>query len=218
LQFCEYHSLAVKCGDTLVRHLTDSVSMLEQVKKIMEQRLPGVVLRVPNCMVGNLFEPLWDLYEGSVRLKTLRDLEKSQWLSRDQLQDLANHKLRIMCQHAVATSEFYRNRFNDAGIDAAAVSCIEDLAGLPLLTKNDIRENLADILSSSYRRDDLTPAKTGGSTGVSLQIYCDAKGIERRNAAALRSDKWSGWSLGEPLAAVWGNPPVAVTLNDLHLL
>ncbi len=171
-------------------------------------------MRVPDYLVRDFFQPLWDIYEGSVRLKTLRALEKSQWLTHDELQVSAHEKLKRICEHAVATSPFYRDRFAVAGIDPSKVSCIEDLNRLPLLTKIDVRENLLDILSSAYRKDDLVPAKTGGSTGVALHIYCDAAGVEMRNAAALRSDQWSGWRMGQPLAAVWGNPPRAVTLKN----
>jgi phenylacetate-CoA ligase len=28
-----------------------------------------------------------------------------------------------------------------------------------------------------------------------------------RNGAALRADTWAGWRLGQPMGAVWGNPP-----------
>jgi len=171
-------------------------------------------LRVPDFLVRQLFQPLWDVYEGSVRLKTMGELEKSQWLSIDELQAAANTKLGLLCRHAVETSSFYRERFAEAGIDPAKVSCIEDLAGLPLLTKLDVRGSTPEILSTSFSKEDLVPAKTGGSTGVALHIYCDARGVEKRNAAALRSDEWSGWRMGQPLAAIWGNPPVAVTLKN----
>lgn len=171
-------------------------------------------MRVPDILVGSVFHPLWDLYERSVRLRTLRELEKSQWLSGEQLLAAANQKLRRMCEHAVATSPFYRRRFAEAGVAPARVNGIGDLAALPLLTKQDIRENLPEILSSAFRKEDLVPAKTGGSTGVSLQIYCDRPGVEMRQAAAIRSDLWSGWGFGQPMAAVWGNPPQAVTLKN----
>ena len=70
------------------------------------------------------------------------------------------------------------------------------------------------LISERYRRDDLTPAKTGGSTGTALHVFCDGEGIERRNGAALLADSWSGWSLGQPHASVWGNPPVPRTLRN----
>jgi phenylacetate-CoA ligase len=91
---------------------------------------------------------------------------------------------------------------------------IEDLRDLPLLTKDDIRAHTDEILSTAHNRQDLALAKTGGSTGVALQVYCDRKGVEKRAAAALRSDEWSGWRLGQPLASVWGNPPVPRTLKN----
>lgn len=171
-------------------------------------------MRVPDRIVGRVFEPLWDLYEGSVRLKTKKELDRSQWWPAERLQAMANDKLRRMCEHAVRTSPFYRDRFSRAGIDPSGITSISDLRDLPLLTKHDVRESLEEILSAEYSRESLVPAKTGGSTGVALDVYCDAKGVEMRNAAALRSDEWSGWQLGQPLAAIWGNPPVAETWKN----
>jgi len=165
-------------------------------------------------MVRRVFEPLWDAYEGSVRLKTLAHLRQTQFLSPEEIRAEQGRRLQAMVQHAVTTSPFYRERFAAAGIDPAAVRSIEDLRALPLLTKDDIRGNLDRILSDQFNRADLVPAKTGGSTGISLQVFCDRRGIEMRNAAALRSDEWSGWRLGEPHGAVWGNPPVPSTFKN----
>ena len=176
-------------------------------------------MRVPDSFVRNLFEPAWDLYEGSVRLRTLRHLRQTQWQSPEQILAASNTKLTAMVCHAAATSPFYRARFAEAGIDPTKVTSIEDLRDLPLLTKDDIRAHTDEILSTAFKKQDLVPAKTGGSTGVALQVYCDRKGVEQRAGAALRADEWSGWRLGQPLAAVWGNPPVPRTLkNRLRLL
>ena len=54
--------------------------------------------------------------------------------------------------------------FVGAGIDPAGVRDLDDLQGLLLLAKQDIREELPRLLSRVYRRDDLVPARTGGST------------------------------------------------------
>jgi hypothetical protein len=96
-------------------------------------------------------------------------------------------------------------------VDPASVRTLDDLARLPIVTKDDIRQRGDDLISSRHRKQDLRRAKTGGSTGVSLEIYCDEPGVQLRTAAALRSDEWSGWRLGQPMAAVWGNPPVPAT-------
>jgi phenylacetate-CoA ligase len=176
-------------------------------------------LRVPDSFVRNISEPAWDLYEGSVRLRTLRHLRQAQWQSPEQILAARNTKLIAMVCHAAATSPFYRARFAEAGIDPTKVTGMEDLRDLPLLTKDDIRAHTDEILSTAFNMQDLVPARTGGSTGVALQVYCDRKGVEKRAGAALRSDEWAGWRLGQPLAAVWGNPPVPRTMkNRLRLL
>ncbi len=171
-------------------------------------------MRLPDRIVAGVLEPAWDLYEGSVRLKELRQLQRSQWWDRERLEGLRRQRLRAVLMHAHATSPFHRERLDTAGIEPAVVNTIEDLASLPLLTKADVREHLDAILSSRFRREDLVPAKTGGSTGVALRVFCDARGVQRRNAAALRSDGWSGWRLGQPIAAVWGNPPTPQTWRN----
>ncbi|MFN2371526.1 MAG: phenylacetate--CoA ligase family protein [Candidatus Krumholzibacteriia bacterium] len=171
-------------------------------------------MRVPDIIVRTVCEPAWDLYEGSVRLRTLRELRQSQWLPAAALQARQEAGLQAMVRHAAATSPFYRERFAAAGIDPAGVRTIADLAGLPLLTKQDVRGQLDEILSREFRKEDLVPAKTGGSTGVALHVFCDRRGVQQRNAAALRADEWSGWRQGQPLAAVWGNPPVPRTLKN----
>ncbi len=171
-------------------------------------------MRVPDWMVGGFFEPLWDRYEGSIRLQTMRKLAAGQFDSQDALAQRRSSRLNHIVCEAAAHSPFWRQRFQESGIDPAGVRSITDLSGLPLLTKVDVREHLSDILSARFSRESLVEAKTGGSTGTALQIFCDAKGVERRNGAALLTDTWSGWQLGQPVAAVWGNPPVPTTLKN----
>jgi len=169
------------------------------------------MLPLPSTVVARLVEPAWDLYEGSQRLRELRRLEESQWWPWERLQALQQERLQALVRHAAATVPFYTQRFAEAGIDPSEVRTMDDLAALPLLTKADVRGELPRLLSSQYPRERQIQAKTGGSTGVALEIYCDETGVQRRNAAALRGDHWSGWRLGQPIAAIWGNPPVPTT-------
>jgi phenylacetate-CoA ligase len=171
-------------------------------------------VRVPDRIVGSLCEPAWDCFERSVRLSTYRRLERDQFDAPAALATRRARRLNRIVRHAYATSPFYRERLDEAGIDPAAVRAIGDLRDLPLLTKHDIRERTPEILSSDYRRGELVPAKTGGSTGTALHVWCDARGVQRRNGAALLADTWSGWRLGQPWAAVWGNPPVPATWRN----
>ena len=61
-------------------------------------------------------------------------------------------------------------------------------------------------MSEAYRGADLHHRKTSGSTGVSVRVVVDDAAQQFQRACTLRSDEWSGWRLGERVAAVWGNP------------
>ncbi len=167
----------------------------------------AAAMRVPDWVVGRLTEPAWDLYERSVRLRTYRELARRQFDPPEALAARREVRLRALVRHAAAASPFHRRRLQAAGCDPERVRSIEDLRRLPLLTKADVREHLDGILARTHRREDLVPAKTGGSTGVALSVYCDRRCAQLRQGAALLADTWSGWRLGQAVAAVWGNPP-----------
>lgn len=171
-------------------------------------------MRLPDSLAGGFFEPAWDAYERSVRLRELRRLRRTQWDDPQAIRARQEAGLRAILAHAAATCPWYRETWAAAGIDVADVRTLADLARLPILSKDDIRRHQDALVSDRHRKADLRRAKTGGSTGVSLEIYCDEPGIQRRTAAALRSDEWSGWRLGQPVAAVWGNPPVARSFKN----
>lgn len=171
-------------------------------------------MRIPDWFVGSLAEPVWDLYERSVRLRTYRALARHQFDSPAAVAERQQERLSALVRHAWAASPFHRCRLQEAGIDPAGVRSMSDLRDLPLLTKADVRGHVDEILSATHRREDLVSAKTGGSTGTALQVYCDRRGVDMRNGAALLADTWSGWRLGQPMAAVWGNPPRPQTLRN----
>lgn len=151
-----------------------------------------------NVLSGRIFYPLWDIWDRSPKLRELRRLERSQWAANDDAQRKA---LFAQLKWAYETTPYYRRR-------GPVPATMEEFARVPMLTKDHVREMAPDLVSDRFRVEDLIESKTGGSTGVSLKIYCDFECQQFRNAAALRSDKWSGWRLGEVRGALWGNPPV----------
>jgi phenylacetate-CoA ligase len=172
-------------------------------------------LRLPDHFVAACVEPAWDLWESrGRRLASWRRLRRLQWDPPAAVDARRRAALAAIVRHAAVTTPFYAERFAAAGLDPLAVRDIIDLARLPVLAKDDLRTRGAELFSRAVPRADLVTAKTGGSTGVSLQVWCDRDGIERRAGAALLADSWSGWRIGQPVAAVWGNPPVPRTARQ----
>lgn len=64
--------------------------------------------------------------------------------SRATLVALQERKLREQVRHAYGASPFYRKKFDDADVTAAAVERLDDLRTLPFTTKDELKQDQAD--------------------------------------------------------------------------
>lgn len=161
----------------------------------------------------NVVERLLALKNGSVRLDRWHELERSQWLPEADLLRLQWQRLQDMLSFVCANNGFYQQRFEAAGITLDMIKTADDLRRIPILTKEEVRGAGLDLLSRGYTTEGLQHAKTGGSTGKSLELYYTEECSEMRNGCARRHDRWTGWEPGEPIAACWGNPCLPKTLK-----
>lgn len=110
--------------------------------------------------------------------------------------------LRRALRHAGDTVPYYRDLFRRLRFDPAR----SELAELPVLTKDLIRERGEDLQSEAYRDLPAVTKKTSGSTGVPLRVRLDTNGLAWKRACTLVADEWSGWRRGGRVAKAWGNP------------
>lgn len=162
-------------------------------------------------LVGQVAYTLWDTKEGGERLAERNRLLTQERFSNEERVQLQTKKLNQLLRHAYATSPWYRKVMDQAKVNPSHPLNIEDLKRLPITTKADIRENTDAFISSNYSKSALNSAKTGGSTGVALNLYFDERCQQLRNAAQMYADGFANWAPGLRVAAVWGNPPVAKT-------
>lgn len=134
-----------------------------------------------------------------------RDLAASQYLSLDALQALQLERLKRLLAAAHATNDFYRERFRACGFEPGDFRDLSDLKRLPILTKDEIRRQLAGRPSAGYGPKEILPKRTGGSTGVPLRIGVDLPAVSVKKAATERHDGWAHRRPGDRLAAVWGD-------------
>lgn len=157
--------------------------------------------------------PLWDLKERSVRLDEHRKLQRIQWLDPADIAELQLRRLQAVMEHAYRNVPFYRQNWPRDPLKYPLQSKAE-LRDFPVVEKHDLREHQSLFVSETVSRSDLIAAKTGGSTGVALEVLFDKRCQQQRNAAAMLSDSWAGWRPGMLKAALWGSPPVASTLRS----
>lgn len=154
----------------------------------------------------NIVEPLYALKNASPKLRYWRELEKTQYLAKNVLRQIQWDRLSQLLQYVYANNRFYRKRFDDMGLKPSDIKAPEDIKKIPVLTKKEIRRNINIMISDGFKIEELLRFKTGGSTGKPLEVYITEDCSEMRNACARRHDRWSGWEVGEPVGAVWGNP------------
>jgi phenylacetate-CoA ligase len=147
---------------------------------------------------------------GAIR----RFLMKSQYFPEARIRELQWEKLQTMLRFAYEHNRFYRWRFESVGITLDEIKTPEDFARLPILTKDDIRTNLNNMISDGYSVERLHWRRTGGSTGVPVQLYWDDEANTFKSALAYRHDSWANYLPGDKRALLWGNIPPPSNLKE----
>jgi phenylacetate-CoA ligase len=137
----------------------------------------------------------------------LKELEKSQWLSPNELRDLQWRRLKAMLSHAHQNVPFYHSRFEDAGLKPDDIKEPSDLTKLPVLTKDDVRTAVAsrEILARNIPSNRFKRNSSGGSTGKPLEYFNDKIQLEYRWASTNRNMEWTGYKIGDKYAQLWSD-------------
>jgi phenylacetate-CoA ligase len=138
-------------------------------------------------------------------LRLVRELEKTQWSSLDELLALQARDLRRLLDHAYANVPWYRARLDEIGARPTDFRTVSDLAKLPILTRAAARE------AGVRRRSTTDPLpviakSTGGSSGEPLSFAYDLGSEWWRQAVKARGYAWAGSRPGEPSLLFWGGP------------
>lgn len=103
----------------------------------------------------------------------LAQLRESESWSREKLDQLQNRRLRKMILHCAENVTYYRELFEETGIDPSSIKTTEDLHKLPLLTKEYILENTSRLIADGYAGKRLIAESSSGTTGKPLSVYWD---------------------------------------------
>lgn len=132
-------------------------------------------------------------------------LQKSQWWSREQLEEYQMRQLSELLNHAYENVPYYRKVFDERGLKPNDIQDFSDLQKLPFLTKEIIRDNLDNLKAKNYPPEKLEYVTTGGSTGVPLGFYYE-KGVSRAQEWAFMKAQWDrvGYRFRDKCAVIKG--------------
>lgn len=153
-----------------------------------------------------LFFSTMPLHKWMITRKARRlhiELHWTERLTKEELEDLQSKKLRRVVDQAYNHTSYYRNLFDEMGIHPSHIKTIHDISKLPMLSKDDVRNNGETLISDNVPEEQLLKVTTSGSTGEPFTLYADRHQLELRMATTLRALEWTGWKFGDRQARLW---------------
>ena len=157
-------------------------------------------------MYDKLFQkalfPIMERLSGTEIQHRLRELEKSQWFTRAEIEQNQEQKLRALIQHAYENVPYYHRIFRERGIQPEDIRTKGDLEKIPLLTKDIIRNHFNELVAVNIPKSHRIVLHSSGSTGEPMKYYIDKATYSAGWAQTFRCWGWAGYSLGEPYVKI----------------
>lgn len=158
-------------------------------------------MSLTSAIVKNITYPIWMLKDGKIGIynyiRRYRNLDQS---SPEQLQTRQFKNIKKIIKHAYENTRYYKRAFDKICFLPTDLNNPDNMRQLPVITKEEIRENLNDMIAATFNISVLTKDSTGGSTGTPMVFYRDKECWNKRRAQELFFDKWIGCDIGTKVA------------------
>jgi phenylacetate-CoA ligase len=168
--------------------------MLSQFRMLPDRRL-----LLERCLLK-----ISQQFHHSQTLELLREIESTPNSRRSEILTSQFKRLSLLLAHAELRVPYYREMFRSLRIKSCDIRNLQDFAGLPVLTKDIVRERQRDLIQEDIPFDSLIPGHTSGSTGTPLSFYHDRLSNNSASAGNFRNFRQSGWRVGEVIATFIG--------------
>ena len=143
-------------------------------------------------------------------LKHQRFLQESQYWPRQRLYDYQWQRLTALLEHAYSTTQYYRKIFDERGLTPKSFKSIEDLAKLPILSRDLTYDRAEEFFSNKFSRSEIQRFLSGGTVGQQAVLYRDQESFNFKLGLTLRHESWMGRLPCDKMALIW---PVAMDFN-----
>jgi len=126
----------------------------------------------------------------------LKMLERSQWQTREQLENWQIGKIQKLIEYAGLRVPYYRNLFREMDIQPQDFRSFQDFQNLPFITSKELDQHPGELVTDDPEYS-LQLNTTGGSTGTPMQFYAEPNFDMWDPALELRGRGWYGVRQGE---------------------
>ena len=159
------------------------------------------MLSFPQLYQNLFFLPL-DTLRGRKTIRRLRELRKSQYWKREDLERWQLEKMNSLLAQARTNSPHFASALQSLRLPLRS---LEELSRVPVLKKEQIRESLESIRCANIPMSRCMLSKTGGSTGEPTWYYLDKAGADWNRGTVYRSAEWADVHLGERTMQMMGS-------------
>ncbi|WP_159309874.1 phenylacetate--CoA ligase family protein [Spiribacter roseus] len=142
--------------------------------------------------------------------KNLERLRETEWWSASKIAQFQEQKFVEVVRHAYETVPFYRNLYDLHGVNIDQIKSLADAYKLPTITKVDIKNNLAGLVSAQYSGCRLMRQLTSGTTGTPLTVSLTKQALNLQWAIWWRHKSRFGLCPGDRHLVFGARVPVGV--------
>ncbi len=153
--------------------------------------------------------------------KELRRITNLYAIDESELSDLKHQEFVNQYRNAFKNSKFYSKLYQEHGLKLDSVKSIDDAEIIPIITKDDIRHRVDELLTSSKLF--VYTAYTSGTTGSPLKLYRDYQSVCKEYSYGYYYQTSHGYQLGDKVISIKGDlnkneiSRFDRSLNTLHL-
>lgn len=138
--------------------------------------------------------PMGDLLFNGNYLKTLKQWEKYDHYSEEDLLKIQEKSLRAILEYAIKNVPFYHNiEYNPQE------NSYQNLQKFPILTKQLLRQERENLVSKEFNVEDLRKNFSSGSSGVQSFSYSEKKNVFYLQGISSHWYQWGGFQMGDPI-------------------
>lgn len=155
-----------------------------------------------NFLTTKMLLPIIEIFMGTNVYSYLKLIERLSTSSKYDITKWQNDALAKLVSHAYHNTKYYNNLFNNLNLKPSDINSVDDLVKLPILSKQDIRENYENLIPNNIRHIKHKRASTGGSTGEPLVFLLDYKSWSFTVAANIFYWEKTGYRYGDKYVAL----------------
>ncbi len=147
--------------------------------------------------IAKLSYHLGDFAKGTGMFAAMHELEKLQYVPREEMRLVQLTYLKKLLEHAYSHTKFYKEYYDQHGVNISQINSVADLSKLPILTKEHVKEHCRELLANTNPVGKYIHITSSGSTGQPKHLYLDRNSYGWRMASTFLAWKYAGFKFGD---------------------